>query len=151
MRFFVKKKKMYTGLLHTHSGMRYIVLALLILTIAKAFTGWIKQSNFGKLDNRLAFLSMLFIHLQLLVGLVLYFVSPKVMLTDMATAMKTPVIRYYTVEHLLLMLIVVALITIGRIASKKKVLDTQKHKTIAVYYGLSLAIILVTVYVLMPG
>ena len=68
----------------------------------------------------------------------------------MALAMKTQFVRYYTVEHLLMMLIVVALVTVGRIASKKKALDLQKHKSIAIYYGLSLILILVTVYVMIP-
>jgi len=50
-----------------------------------------------------------------------------------------------------MMLIVIALITIGRVSSKKKLNDIQKHKTVAVYYGISLILILVTVYVMMPN
>lgn len=142
---------MYTGLFHTHSGMRYLILAVLVFAIAKALGGWMRKSTYGKLDNSLAFWTMLFIHIQFLVGIVLYFMSPKVMLNDMALAMKTPLIRYYTVEHLLMMLIVIALVTIGRIASKKKAFDVQKHKTIAIYYGSALILILVTVYVMMPS
>lgn len=141
---------MYTALTHIHSGMRYIILVVLILAIFKAFLGWQQKSNYGKFDNQLAFLSMLFVHLQLLIGLILYFVSPKVSFTDMATTMHNATLRYFTVEHIFLMLIVVALVTIGRISSKKKTLAVQKHKTIAIYYGVSLAIILVTVYVMMP-
>lgn len=142
---------MYTGLLHTHSGLRYLVLAILVFTIFKAIRGWLKKSNYGKFDNQLAFFSMLLIHFQLLVGLFLYFVSPKVILTDMAVTMKNPVLRYYSVEHVLIMLVVVALVTIGRIASKKKVIDFQKHKTIVIYFGLSLLLILITVYGMMPN
>jgi cytochrome bd-type quinol oxidase subunit 2 len=142
---------MYIGLFHTHSTMRYIILAVLIIAVIKSLFGWNQKSNYGNFDNRLAFLSMLFIHLQLVIGLILYFLSPKVMLNDMATAIKVATIRYYTVEHLLMMLIVVALVTIGRIASKKKALDEQKHKSIAIYYGLSLVLILLTVYVMMPA
>jgi cytochrome bd-type quinol oxidase subunit 2 len=142
---------MYIGLFHTHSTMRYIILAVLIIAVIKSLFGWNQKSNYGNFDNRLAFLSMLFIHLQLVIGLILYFLSPKVMLNDMATTMKVAEIRYYTVEHLLMMLIVVALVTIGRIASKKKTLDEQKHKSIAIYYGLSLVLILLTVYVMMPA
>jgi len=142
---------MYTGLLHTHSALRYIILIVLVLAIFKAISGWQQKSNYGKFEDKLALFSMIFIHLQLVVGIGLYFMSPKVMLSDMATAMKIPAIRYYTVEHLLLMLIVVALVTIGRIASKKKSLDYLKHKTIAIYYGLAALLILVTVYWMMPS
>jgi hypothetical protein len=141
---------MYTGLLHTHSALRYIILIVLVLAVFKAISGWQQKSNHGKFEDKLSLFSMIFIHLQLLVGFVLYFVSPKVMLSDMALAMKTPLVRYYTVEHVLMMLIVAALITIGRIASKKKTTDLQKHKVISIYYGLSLVLILLTVYVMMP-
>ena len=142
---------MYTGLFHTHSALRYIILIVLVLAVFKAISGWQQKSNYGKLEDKLSFFSMIFIHLQLVVGFILYFVSPKVMLGDMALAMKTPAIRYYTVEHLLMMLLVVALVTIGRIVSKRKSLDYLKHKTIAIYYGLALLLILVTVYWLMPS
>lgn len=142
---------MYTGLLHTHSALRYIILIVLVLAVFKAISGWQQKSNFGKLEDKLAFFSMIFIHLQLVIGLILYFVSPKVMLSDMATAMKIPAIRYFTVEHLLMMLIVVALVTIGRISSKKKSHEYLKHKTNAIYFGLALLLILVTVYWMMPS
>jgi len=141
---------MYTGLLHTHSAMRYLVLAILIIAILKSIFGLLQKSNYTKLDNKLAFFSMLFVHIQIVVGFVLYFVSPKVILNDMSVAMKNTLIRFFTVEHILLMLIVGVLITIGRINSKKKPLDFQKHKSIVIYYGISLGIILVTVYWMMP-
>lgn len=141
---------MYTGLFHTHSMMRYFILAVLILAILKSIGGWMRKSEYDKFDNRLAFFAMLFVHLQIVLGFVMYFLSPKVMIDNMALAMKTPLVRYYTVEHVLMMLIVAALITIGRVVSKKKATDLQKHKVISIYYGLSLVIILVTVYVMMP-
>lgn len=141
---------MYSALLHTHSGLRYTILVVLVLAIFKGISGWQQKTNYTKFDNQLALFSMIFIHLQLVVGLILYFVSPKVILTDMATTMSNPIMRYYTVEHILLMLIVVALVTVGRIASKKKTVDYLKHKTIAIYYGLALLLILVTVYSLKP-
>lgn len=142
---------MYTALLHTHSGLRYLILALLLFTIFKSFIGWFQKSNYGKFDDKLALFSMIFIHIQLIAGIAMYIVSPKVQLADMASTMKNSLLRYYTVEHLLMMLIVIALVTVGRIVSKKKALDVQKHKTIAIYYGISFVLILVTVYMMMPS
>ena len=141
---------MYTGLFHTHSMMRYLILAVLILALLKSIGGWMQKTEYDKFDSRLAFFGMLFVHLQLIVGFVLYFMSPKVMLNDMALAMKVPLVRYYTVEHAAMMLVVAVLITVGRVVSKKKATDLQKHKVISIYYGLSLAIIIITVYVMMP-
>lgn len=130
--------------------MRYVILVVLILAILKSIGGWMQKSEYDKFDSRLAFFGMLFVHLQIVIGFVMYFLSPKVMLDNMAVAMKSPLTRYYTVEHVSMMLIVAALITIGRVVSKKKATDLQKHKVISIYYGLSLAIIIVTVYVMMP-
>ena len=142
---------MYTALFHTHSLMRYFILAVLIFAVLKSIGGWMQKSEYDKFDSRLAFFAMLFVHLQIVIGFVMYFLSPKVMVDNMAAAMKSPLTRYYTVEHVLMMLIVAALITIGRIVSKKKATDLQKHKLISIYYGLSLAIIIITVYVMMPA
>lgn len=142
---------MYTALFHTHSLMRYFILAVLIFAVLKSIGGWMQKSEYDKFDSRLAFFAMLFVHLQIVIGFVMYFLSPKVMVDNMAAAMKSPLTRYYTVEHVLMMLIVAALITIGRIVSKKKATDLQKHKLISIYYGLSLVFIIVTVYVMMPA
>ncbi|MFH0999708.1 MAG: cytochrome B [Bacteroidota bacterium] len=141
---------MYTGLLHTHSAFRYLILVVLIFTLAKAFAGTINKSSYSKLHDRLALISMILIHIQLIIGLILYFVSPKVNFSDISATMKIPAIRYYTVEHLILMLIAIALITIGRMLSKKQQLDYEKFKTISLYYGIALLIILLTVYWMMP-
>jgi len=131
--------------------MRYFILAVLIFAVLKSIGGWMQKSEYDKFDSRLAFFAMLFVHLQIVIGFVMYFLSPKVMVDNMAAAMKSPLTRYYTVEHVLMMLIVAALITIGRIVSKKKATDLQKHKLISIYYGLSLVFIIVTVYVMMPA
>lgn len=141
---------MYTGLLHTHSGLRYLVLFIMIFILAKAFAGAINKSVYSKLDDRLAFTGMLLVHLQVLIGFILYFVSPKVNFSDISATMKIPAFRYYTIEHLILMLIAVALITIGRIVSKKQQSDNKKFKTISLYYGTAMLIILLTVYWMMP-
>ena len=142
---------MYIGLLHTHSDLRYLILALLLFTFLKALLGWISKADYKSTDNRLAFWTMLLVHLQIVVGFVLYFLSPKVGLANLADSMKDTSTRYYTVEHISLMLLVALLISLGRVFSKKKTLSVQKHKTISIYYGMSLVIILLTVYVMMPA
>lgn len=141
---------MYTAFLHAHSGLRYLILALLIFIFFKSLFAWLQKTDYRKIDDKLAFFTMIFIHIQLIIGLALYFISPKVIFTDMANTMKNPLLRYFTVEHILLMLIVVALVTVGRIVSKKKVISVHKHKIISIYFGLSLLLIILTVYVMIP-
>ena len=82
-------------------------------------------------------------HIQLLLGLVLYFVSPFVQFNS--STMKTGDLRYWTVEHITMMIIAIVLITIGHSKSKKAMLPAAKHKTIAIFYTIALAIIVLAI------
>lgn len=132
----------YSFVQHLHSGFRYIILILFIYTILQAFIGWLggrPYDNRNRLTNLFAMISA---HTQLLIGIVLYFLSPLVAFNS--TTMKDPVTRYFTVEHWLMMIIALVLITIGHSKSKKLVLPEAKHKTIALFYTLALLIIVGT-------
>lgn len=138
---------LYTGLLHSHSGLRWIVLALMIVAGGKSLMGWMKNASYEAIDNKLSLFTLIATHTQILIGLILYFVSPKVDFANMADSTT----RYFTVEHGFLMLIVAVLITIGRSKSKKIEIGHKKHKTVALFYLVSLAIVVLTVFVMMPA
>ncbi len=131
---------MYNGLLHAHSGLRWIVLALLVAAIIKAFSGWKGNSQFTEGDRKLALFTLIFTHIQLLLGLWLYFISPKVAFVE--GFMKDSVLRFYSVEHITLMLIAIILITVGFSAAKRASEDAARFKKIAVYYLIGLLVIL---------
>lgn len=131
----------YSFVQHLHSGFRYIVLVLFIYAIIWAFIGWLGNrpySNGNRLTNLFAMISA---HTQLLIGIVLYFLSPLVAFNS--TTMKDPVTRYFTVEHWVMMVIAIAIITIGHSKSKKLTVPQDKHKIIALFYTLALLIIIV--------
>ncbi len=134
---------MYTGLLHLHSALRYVVLALLIITIAKAFIGWFGKKDYTTGDNKLSLFTFISAHTQLLIGLILYGISPvvKAGMADMAASMKDPIMRFWTVEHALSMIVAIIIITLGRVMSKKATTDAAKHRRIAIYYLLALILI----------
>lgn len=134
---------MYTGLLHLHSALRYVVLALLIITIAKAFIGWFGKKDYTTGENKLSLFTFISAHTQLLIGLILYGISPvvKAGMADMAASMKDPIMRFWTVEHALSMVVAIIIITLGRIMSKKGTTDAAKHRRIAIYYLLALILI----------
>lgn len=136
---------LHLALKHLHSGWRYVALLLIIIAIISAFSGWFGKNNYTEGNRKLNLFTLIAFHLQALIGLILYFVSPKVRLDDMAMAMKDSISRYWTVEHLFMMLIAVVLITIGHSKSKKITASTQKHKTIAIFYTLALIIVVVAV------
>lgn len=134
---------MYAPLLHTHSLLRFIVLLLLIVVVVNAFLGMNGKKPFGKMDNLLGLSLFSVTHTQLLVGLVLYFTSSFVVFS--ADTMKDASLRYWTVEHITLMLIAVALITMARITAKKMTDDAAKHKRMFVFNALALVIILMAI------
>ncbi len=137
---------MYNFLLGLHSGLRYIVLLLLAIAIIMAITALFGKKEYSATNRKINLFTMIATHTQLLAGLILYFVSPLVQYGNMGEAMKNTITRYWTVEHGVLMLFAVALITIGHARSKKGELAINKHRAIALYYGLALLVIVVAIY-----
>jgi len=134
---------MYAGLLHTHSFLRFLVIALLILVVANSYLGWSGKKAFGKLDNILGLSLFSVTHTQLILGLLLYFQSSFVRFGS--DTMKDPHLRYWTVEHITIMLTSIVLITMARITAKKMKDDAAKHKRILVFNGIALLLILMAI------
>src|ERR1700744_607294 len=135
---------MYNFLLHAHSGFRYVVGILLIISIIVAFAGWLGKSNYTEGNRKLNLFTLISAHIQLVLGFILYFVSPFVKFGG--DTMKDATTRYWTVEHLTMMLIAIVLITIGHSKSKKVVSPEAKHKTIAIWYTIALIIIVSAIF-----
>ncbi len=134
---------MLQGIHDLHSALRYVVLLLLVFAVLNAIMGWTGKKVYTSGDNKLHLFTMVFCHIQLLVGIVMYFMSPIVDLglSDIGSAMQDPQVRFFTVEHGLMMIIALTLITIGRSTSKKQAADNGKFKRVAIFYGLGLVII----------
>jgi uncharacterized membrane protein SirB2 len=124
---------------YLHSGLRYIVLLLLLLAIIRAWADWLGKKPYSEGNRKLNLFAMISVHTQLLVGLVLYFLSPFVQFSS--ETMKQHDTRYWTVEHLTGMLIAIILITIGHSKSKKASLPESKHKNIAIFYTLAVVVV----------
>ena len=135
---------MYTGLLHTHSTLRYIVLILLLAVIIQSLLGLINKKPYGALDNRVGLFLFIATHTQLLIGIILYFVSPFVQFSG--AAMKDASTRYWLVEHNTAMVIAIVLITLARTTSKKMTDSQAKHKRMFIFNMLALVIILATIW-----
>ena len=138
---------MYTGLLHLHSFLRYIALILLIIATLKSISGFVSKKEFSPLDNKLSLFTFISMHLQLTIGLILYFISPIVQtgLGDMGSAMKEPSLRFWTVEHISMMLVAIILVSIGRISAKKATDDNTKFKRQAILFTIGLIIIMISI------
>lgn len=137
---------MFTGLLHTHSLLRYIFLILILITIYKSFKGWRAGLDQSDGDRKLALFTLITAHLQLLLGLVLYFTSPTVSIamSDMGAAMKEASLRFWAIEHLSMMIIGITLVTIGYSSAKKKE-GADKYKRIFLFYLIGMLVILMAI------
>jgi uncharacterized membrane protein YphA (DoxX/SURF4 family) len=123
-----------------HSYWAYLVLAMLIFAVGNALLGFTKKRNFTDKDLRIGLFTLIVSHIQLLIGLGWYFMSP------WYASMKANGIdasnRLLAVEHPVTMILAIVLITIGWSKHKKKTEDTAKFKTFAIFYGLALLLVL---------
>ncbi|GAB5556947.1 MAG: hypothetical protein SchgKO_11600 [Schleiferiaceae bacterium] len=134
---------MYIGLKHLHSSVPYLLLLLLVVTLLISIINMSKNGEYTKTHDRLSLFTLILSHIQFLVGIVLLFVSPIAQqgMQDMGAAMKDPTLRLYVVEHPTVMILSIVLITIGRKRSKKFT-GGQRHKQVAIFFGLALALML---------
>ncbi|MGV8096759.1 MAG: hypothetical protein AB2L24_33305 [Mangrovibacterium sp.] len=136
---------MYIGLLHLHNVLRWLILIAALIVLLKYFIGWFSQKKWQRSDHILGIIFTSLIDLQLLTGVVLYFfVSPitKTAFQDFGAAMKNADLRFYAVEHTIMMLIAVVLIHIGWSRSKKATNDRTKFGQALVFFGIAYVIII---------
>ena len=135
----------YSWIQTLHSYLAYVALAILFLAVANAITGLISNRMFtmGK-DLRLSLFALILCHIQLLVGLVLYFVSPSGLgaIHEFGMGGLTSAARLLAVEHPFINILAIVSITVGWSRHKKFVEGDKKFKSIAIYYGIGLVLIL---------
>lgn len=131
---------MYTGLQHAHSFIAYIALIVLVVASINAIIGLSSKKEFTDKDRKISLFGLIFTHIQLLIGILLYFVSPLVQ--SFSVAMKDSTMRLYALEHPLINIIAVVLITVGFSKHKKAATSNAKFKSIAVMYTIGLLLIL---------
>ncbi|MBX2932229.1 MAG: hypothetical protein KF781_09815 [Chitinophagaceae bacterium] len=128
---------MYTGLLHLHNLLRWIIIILILINIVKAFS--------GNKNIKLSLWLLISAHTTLLIGLYQYFVGAngfKYFATySMSEIMKNNILRFWAIEHIFGMIVAITLITIGHITLKK---STTTKKT-AILYLIAFIIIVATI------
>lgn len=133
---------MYSGILHTHSGLRWVALILLVVAIFNAIASKSK-GEYVKKDKMINLFAMILLHTQLLIGILLSFQSGKISFSD--GWMKNGMFRFYGLEHWLMMVIAIVLVTIGRKKAEKALAPIVKHKKIIVWYTIALIIIIAAI------
>ncbi len=134
---------MYTGLQHTHSGFAYLALLALVLVIIWALVGALSGRDFQEKDRKIALIAFILCHIQLLVGLILYFVSPLgYSLLAGGGAMADATARLTALEHPLINILAIVLVSVGFIRAKKLESSTAKFRSIYMMYAIGLVLIL---------
>jgi hypothetical protein len=136
---------MELGFLHAHSWLRWIILLLAVISITSSLMAWVGKKTYSDWHRKLGLFLTITADIQLLLGLAMYFFTSaitKSAFQDFGLAMKTPGLRYYTVEHVLVMIIAITLLHIGKSKVKKAETDLKKHKTTVWFFGISLLLML---------
>lgn len=135
---------MYSIVKNLHSYWAYLVLLVLIIAVVNSLIKTFGDKEYEAKDFRISLFTLIVSHIQLLIGLVLYFTSPNGLHSIKENGMGglTSFARLLAVEHPFVGILAVALITIGYSKHKKKLTSKPKHKTIAIFYTIALLLVL---------
>ena len=133
---------MYSIVKTTHSYVAWAVLILLVITVIYAALTFFGKKSWKVSEFKLAFFTFVSCHIQLLLGLVLYFTSPFGMSNLSGETMKDSFSRLLAVEHPFVNILGIVMISVGYIKAKKLLDTVSAPKTIFIYYGIGLLLFL---------
>ncbi|KQC32113.1 hypothetical protein AAU57_01330 [Nonlabens sp. YIK11] len=135
---------MYNILKAAHSGWAYLLLIVLFIATVNALIGLFAKKDFGNKDFSLALVGLIVTHIQLLLGLALWALSPysSALFSNPSEVMGNVDLRLLAVEHPLMMIVAVTLLTIGYSKHKKKIVSHGKFKMLSIFYTLAFLVVL---------
>ncbi len=132
-------------MLKIHSLLRWAIVLAGLWAIIRALKGVSGKTPYTGADNKAGLFFMIFLDIQLLIGLVMYFVTSdlglKAFMDNGGAVMSNKGLRFFAVEHALAAIVAIALVHIGRAKVKKATLDAQKHKTSLIFFAIALIIL----------
>jgi hypothetical protein len=138
---------MYSVLLTIHSLVRWLVLISLLVAVYRAYKGWLGNEKFTRFDNAIRTATVTISHIQLVLGISLYCISPVVryFLSYFKKAVHEREIRFFGMEHITMMVIAIVLLTIGSAKAKRQTTDQQRFKVMAIWFTIALIIIFASI------
>jgi hypothetical protein len=136
---------MYRFVLTLHSWNRWAVLLAFVLALSYAYRGWLGGQPFRPTDRRLGAVLTGLLHLQLLLGLTLYFgLSPWTQraATDRAAAWHDPTLRFWSITHISLMVTAIIVAQVGQSIARRAATDLARHRWLALSFSVALGLIL---------
>ncbi len=139
---------MYSVVLSLHSLLRWVVVILAVVAVVRAFVGWFCRRAWTPFDDRLGLSFLISMDVQVLLGLILYvLLSPltREAFQDLGKAMSDAILRFWAFEHLFFMVVVLALVHIGRVRAKGAAEAIARHRRAAIFFGLALVLLLLAI------
>ena len=138
---------MYETLIYCHTYIRWLVLGSLLYAIYRAYRGYVSKLTFTKTDNAVRHWTATIAHIQLMIGMVLYFKSPiiKYYWTNSKEGTSNIDFSFFAIIHISFMLVAIVLITIGSANAKRKQTDLEKFRTVLIWFSIALLIIFLAI------
>ncbi len=138
---------MYEYLLVAHNLFRWILVVWALYALYINYSGWKNSSPYTSKNKAINATFVGLLDLQLIMGLILYFVYSKVTqmaFANMAAAMRNKELRFWAVEHITGMVLVVVLAHIGSIVSKRAKVDSEKFRKAFIYFTIAVLLIILS-------
>ena len=136
---------MYSSILIFHSLFRWLVLLSLLLSIFSVYWGCKQGKAFTSFANKLRHWTATIAHVQLMIGITLYFQSPLIKLPTSGTALTFNDQVFFKYVHLGLMVVSVILITIGSAKAKRMPNASAQYYTMLIWFSVALLLILIAI------
>lgn len=138
---------MYQTLLICHSFLRWLMLISLLYSIFSAYKGYSSKLLFTKTDNAVRHWTATIAHIQLIFGILIYVQSPivKYFWKNFSEGIQNTEFAFFGIIHIFLMLTGIVLITIGSALAKRKKADSDKFKTMLIWFSIALFIIFIAI------
>ncbi|MGB9754757.1 MAG: hypothetical protein C0183_20345 [Roseiflexus castenholzii] len=137
----------YNITLYAHSYVRWAVVILGALLIVRALTGWLGRRSWDGSVERLGSVFTISMDIQLLLGLLLYGVFSPTMqriFSDFGSAMGDARLRFWAVEHMLMMVVAVVLAHVGHVTAKRMP-EEKRYRRYAIFAGLAMLAVLLAI------
>lgn len=141
-----------TSLIHEvvrdlHNLMRWLILLAAALALVVNYHGWLMKRPWTATARTAGLLFSTLLHVQVLVAIVLYATSPltQTAWADIGLAMSNRDQRFFSIEHPTQMLLAIVIATLGSVRSRRAGSDVAKFKQAALYYSVSVLLILTAI------
>ncbi len=128
-----------------HSTWAIVVVLMLVIAVVNAVYSLFSNKPFKEKDLRIPLFALIVSVIQLILGLIAVFSSAQfhhLKEIGMGAAMKDHEIRFVVIEHPTMMIIAVIVLLIGFSKFKNKATDKEMYRTISIYYGIALLLVL---------